>query len=263
MIVVLLALGCRAVPKGLAIGGYSSGLALGAGYGGLGLGNGLGYSNGVVLGSGLGLTGGLGLGGLGLASGLGLGNGVVLGSGIGGGRVNAAILSTRSVGVIPVASNYGTSAPTVVDIDSSEQPVVLNFISRSSPLAVNQNHIGQAGSKQATASIDEAQILSHEVTRPVIQEVREVIVPSRNIVQEIRPVTENVQTLVARGEGRALGGGLALGGGNGLLLSNGAGLGSGLGLGRGLGLGAGIGGGYGSGYGLGLGGKGLRLSKGY
>jgi len=246
IIVALFAAHCSAVPGGygggLALGGYGGGL----GYGGGGLGyggGGLGYGGGIGLSGigGYGLGGGLALGG-GYGGGLGLG----LGAGIGGGRVNAAILSTRSVQVVPVASNYGTSAPTVVDIDSSEQPVVLNFNSRSSPLLTTQNHYGQAGSHQSTASQDEPHVLTHEVVRPVIQEIREVIVPQRNVVQEIRPVLENVQTVVARGEGRAIGGGLALGG-----------IGIGGGAGLGLGLGAGLGG-YGGGLALG-GGKGLAL----
>lgn len=207
----------------------------------------------------LGVIGGWGLGG-GLGGGLGVGGGLGLGGGIGligggvntglaaGGRVNAAILSSRAVQVVPVGSTGGIAAPTVVDVDSTEQPVVLNFLSRSSALSATQQHIGQAGSNQASHSVDEPHRLTHEVLRPVIQVVREVVVPERNIIQEIRPVIENVQSVVAQGQGRVGGLGIA-----------GAGVG-GAGLAIGGGAGLGIGGGWG-GKGVIGGGWGGKLSK--
>ena len=204
---------CSAVPYG----GLSGGL--GGGYGSLGGG-----------------WGGLSLGG-------GYGGGLSGGGDWHGAHVNAAIQSHRSIELIPVHSSYGTSEPTVVDIDSSDQPVSLNFNSRSSPLHTTQNPHGQPGSHQDSHSVDEPHVLRHEVHRPVIQEIREVIIPSRNVIQEIKPVIENVQTLVAKGEGRSLGGGLGLSGGLG------GGYGGGLSLGGkgtatlgGLGLGGGYGG---------------------
>ena len=74
--------------------------------------------------------------------------------------------------------------------------------------------------------------------KPIIQEVHEVITPFRKITQEIQPVQEEIQTIVARGTG----GGLQVGGGGG-----GLGLGGGLGGGYGGGSKSGGGGGYGGG----------------
>jgi len=39
----------------------------------------------------------------------------------------------------------------------------------------------------------------HTVTTPIIQELREVVVPQRFIRQEVLPVQEDIQTNVARG----------------------------------------------------------------
>ncbi|OTF82081.1 hypothetical protein BLA29_014808, partial [Euroglyphus maynei] len=61
-------------------------------------------------------------------------------------------------------------------------------------------------------SQDEPHVLKHTVKKPVYQEVHEVILPRRQITQEIKPVLEDIQTLVAR---KSYGGGDALGGGAG------------------------------------------------
>ncbi|OTF75494.1 hypothetical protein BLA29_013148, partial [Euroglyphus maynei] len=46
-------------------------------------------------------------------------------------------------------------------------------------------------------------ILRHTVTKPVLQEVREVIAPFRRITQTVQPVQESIETLVARNAGGA------------------------------------------------------------
>lgn len=53
---------------------------------------------------------------------------------------------------------------------------------------------------EETSTQDEPYRLVHEVVKPVIQEVREVIQPYRNVVQTIKPVIEHVNTIVSRGE---------------------------------------------------------------
>ncbi|OTF73867.1 hypothetical protein BLA29_015159, partial [Euroglyphus maynei] len=50
------------------------------------------------------------------------------------------------------------------------------------------------------AYLDEPQRLIHRVTKPIIQEVYELIQPMRKIQQEIMPVQEEVLTIVARGQ---------------------------------------------------------------
>jgi hypothetical protein len=49
---------------------------------------------------------------------------------------------------------------------------------------------------------DEPHLLRHEVIRPVIQELHEVIQPFRRVIQTIQPVIEEIHSVVAKGEPR-------------------------------------------------------------
>ena len=147
-------------------------------------------------------------------------------------QIPAAIFSQRSVEEIPMQSSAGNYEPTAVDIGSVDMPVALNFLSRSSTLRTTQRHMSAPGSLQQSSVTDEPQRLMMDVMRPVMQNVREVIVPSRNIIQEIRPVRENVQIMVARGQARGNGGqrmGEGYGGFGGQYGAYGGGLGGGYG----------------------------------
>jgi hypothetical protein len=59
---------------------------------------------------------------------------------------------------------------------------------------------GAKGQVERTQSEEEPHKVMHEVLRPVIQEVREVITPYRRVVQEIQPVVETVNTIIAKGD---------------------------------------------------------------
>jgi len=244
-------------------GGYGTGL-LGVNNLGIssyslgGLGS-LGYGYGAGLG--LGRVGALGLG----ARAVGLGGVGLLGAygGIaqhGAGPVNAAVLSAgRTVDYRSVPFSGDAIVPQVVDVPPTEQPVQLNFHSKSSPLIVSQTHIpGEPGQVQVTQSEDEPHRLVHTVTKPVIQEVNEVIQPYRQLTQEVNPVIEQAHTTVSQGEGAritGLAGGII--GGSGLANVYGAGL-YGAGLGNIYGAKAlGLGGVYGTGLGYGLGTSGI------
>jgi hypothetical protein len=126
--------------------------------------------------------------------------------------------------------------PQTILVDAGILPLTILFRSASSSLNVLQQHQGGTGDTQQTSSEDEPHRLIHEVTKPIIQEVREVITPYRRVTQEIQPVIEDIQTIVARGDGR--GAGFAAAG------FGGAGFGVG-GGGAGLGFGGGYGGGFG------------------
>ena len=78
------------------------------------------------------------------------------------------------------------------------------FRSASSQLNVQQAHQGAAGSVQESASEDETHILRHSVVKPVLQQIREVVTPFRRITQEIQPVREEINTIVARGVNKAV-----------------------------------------------------------
>ena len=46
--------------------------------------------------------------------------------------------------------------------------------------------------------MDEPYKLSHQVHKPIIQEVKEIIQPYRNIVQQVKPVIEDIRTIVPK-----------------------------------------------------------------
>ena len=130
-------------------------------------------------------------------------------SGGGGGIVPAAIISRHRIDYRDVPSQ-GSVAPTTIEVGSSSVPLNILFRSSSSNINVQQAHEGAGGTSQQSSSVDEPHHLFHEVSKPIIQEVREVISPYRRIIQEINPVQEDIQTIVARGTG---GGAGVIGGG--------------------------------------------------
>lgn len=109
--------------------------------------------------------------------------------------IDAAVYSHHDIQVVPVKS-YGYSKPVYVQVPGSANPIFVNFQTQSSPLYVKQNHHGMKGTYQHSASYDEPHKLVHLVTKPVIQELHEVIKPYRKIVQKIEPVHEQMLTLV-------------------------------------------------------------------
>ena len=118
--------------------------------------------------------------------------------------VPAAVLSNHIVKHYDVPSS-GSIMPTTIDVPANVLPVNFVFRSASSAINVQQAHQGSAGSFKETASQDEPHVLKHTVTKPIIQEVREVISPFRKITQTVEPVREQIETLVARGVGATQG----------------------------------------------------------
>jgi hypothetical protein len=114
-----------------------------------------------------------------------------------------AVQTSHQVQYADVPSG-GSISPISVDVDANPIPINMVFRSASSLLNVEQAHQGTAGSVQESASEDEAHVLRHSVTKPVIQEVREVIQPFRKITQEVQPVSEQINTIVARGVNKAV-----------------------------------------------------------
>lgn len=120
----------------------------------------------------------------------------------------AAIKSMRTVEVKELQDEYQNAEPQVIDIAPSALPIVINFRTSASAIKIHQTHErGEPQEVQQTQSEDEPQFLKHQVTKPVIQEVHEIIMPYRKIIQEIRPVEEEIKTVVARGKGRDQGAG--------------------------------------------------------
>ena len=97
-----------------------------------------------------------------------------------------------------VAVQSSGGEPSVIEVENGELPVEFLFKS-SSRIRARQQHSGGSGQTEETSSQEEPHILKHTVTKPIIQELHEIITPIRNIVQDIRPVEERVVTNVARG----------------------------------------------------------------
>lgn len=92
----------------------------------------------------------------------------------------------------------GYLSPINVEVPPNYIPVNFVFRSASSQINVVQKHQSSSGSFRESYSEDEPHKLVHTVKRPVIQEVKEIITPYRKIVQQIEPVREEIQTIVAR-----------------------------------------------------------------
>ena len=128
----------------------------------------------------------------------GYGGGGYGGDGYSGAPIPAAIQSHHNIHYYDVPST-GHVHPTTVEVGASSVPLNILFRSASSNLNVQQYHEGARGTNQKTQSEDEAHVLKHTVKKPIYQEVREVISPYRKITQEIKPVQEEIETIVARG----------------------------------------------------------------
>ena len=128
------------------------------------------------------------------------------GGGYGGHSIELPVHSKHDIEVIHTPSHREESS-THVEVPGGVLPVYMTFKTESSPLYVKQEHKNRGGSYQKSSSHDEPHHLVHEVTKEVIQELREVIKPYRKVIQVIEPVREERLTKVHKGESRGYGGG--------------------------------------------------------
>ena len=128
------------------------------------------------------------------------------GGGYGGHSIELPIFSKHDIEVIHTPSHREESS-THVEVPGGVLPVYMTFKTESSPIYVKQVHKNRGGSYQRSSSKDEPHHLVHEVTKPVIQELREIITPYRKVVQVIEPVKEERLTKVHKGESKGYGGG--------------------------------------------------------
>ena len=122
------------------------------------------------------------------------------GYGMGGGGYGPgplAVHTRQSVQYIPTPST-GYAVPTRVAIDAMPAPVIMALRTFSSPVSIQHVHVPSPGSFRATASQDAPHVRVHTVTKPIIQELNEIIAPQRIVRQQVLPVQEEVQTIVAR-----------------------------------------------------------------
>lgn len=91
--------------------------------------------------------------------------------------------------------------PQLVELDTITAPVHFLFRSYSGPLLFEQVHMpAQVQKIHHTRSEEEAQVLSHQVYKPIIHELHEIIQPFRRVTQEIKPVKEEIRTIVLQEE---------------------------------------------------------------
>lgn len=91
----------------------------------------------------------------------------------------------------------------IVEVEPSETPLHIHFKTKSSSVSLSQSHQQTpAQEAQIAQTQDEPSRLVHEIQKPIIQEVREVITPYRQVTQEIQPVVEAVHTVVTKAEGQ-------------------------------------------------------------
>jgi len=83
-----------------------------------------------------------------------------------------------------------------VRVPQDYSPVKVMFLTQNTPVHIQQKHKrGQPEYKKATTH-EEPHVVVHEVIKPVIQEIREIIVPYRKVIQKIEPVQEERKTIV-------------------------------------------------------------------
>lgn len=145
-------------------------------------------------------------------SGAGLSGGSSYGS-LGSAYGAAPIQTHRTVELRqPQVLHQDYAQPQIIDVNADNVPVQVHFRTAGSRVNVQQSHTPGAPAQVEHASFqDEPHRVVHEVVKPVIQEVREIIQPYRRVTQEIRPVIEEVHTVVHKGEGRRAQGGPGLG----------------------------------------------------
>ncbi|KAJ6219645.1 hypothetical protein RDWZM_005457 [Blomia tropicalis] len=103
----------------------------------------------------------------------------------------------------PLKAGYKTAGTgpeyqQIVEVNANSIPLNLVFMTQSSKVNVKQEHkkAFTGNYPQHSYSIDEPHILKHTVTKPIYQEIREIIHPTRKIVQQIEPVQEEIHTTI-------------------------------------------------------------------
>lgn len=111
--------------------------------------------------------------------------------------INAAIMSHKSIKTIPISVNSGDNVkPTLINLDSSTAPIMLRIKTISSPIIPKYTHVGADGSFKKTYSADKPHKHVHIVKKPVIHELKEMIIPFRKHMQRVRPVKQYIKTMV-------------------------------------------------------------------
>ena len=85
----------------------------------------------------------------------------------------------------------------IIYVPESRGNLYVHFRTHSPKINLKQQHKSKPGVVQHNYFVDPPHYLKHEVTRPVIQMIREVFIPYRHVTQEIKPVVQEVKTVVS------------------------------------------------------------------
>ncbi|KAJ6220896.1 hypothetical protein RDWZM_006708 [Blomia tropicalis] len=113
--------------------------------------------------------------------------------------VKAAIQTTHTIDYKEVPNEQSNIMPQTILVEANNIPLKILFQSKSSDLNIQSEHIPSPPVEpQETESEDEPHRLIHRVTKPIVQQIYELIMPYRKIIQQIEPVKEEIQTIVSR-----------------------------------------------------------------
>ena len=115
--------------------------------------------------------------------------------------VNSPIFSHHNVVIDKVAGKIQRNRVPYIVISSGPMKMKMIFQSESTNLDASQTHKNTAGKSVSSSSKDGEIVLKHSVTKPVTQYVSEEIIPSRYLMQKVRPVKEFVKTVVVKNDG--------------------------------------------------------------
>lgn len=87
----------------------------------------------------------------------------------------------------------------IIEVAPHERPLQIHFKSPSNKIKVMQIPIERQQKFEPIIerTEDEPQKFFHQIKKPIIQEVHEIIMPYRKVIQEIQPVVEQIHTVVS------------------------------------------------------------------
>lgn len=113
--------------------------------------------------------------------------------------VNVAVLSKHSLKTTPVVVDADPLEPQIIEVQGGDLPVEIHFKSSTSSVKVHQSHTVSHPVEPKYEQYEETpERLVTKIHKPVIQEVREIIMPYRKVLQEINPVREEIHTVVTQ-----------------------------------------------------------------
>lgn len=84
-----------------------------------------------------------------------------------------------------------------IDFESNDIPIVVRFNTKPTEIETIQTHHPSPGKTQHMVTVEKPDRLIHQVNKPVIQYIHEMIVPYRRHVQVVEPVREILETHIA------------------------------------------------------------------